>query len=144
MNETRSPRRSWRVLFLAACLFCLSAYAAVRTLGGTWHVEPVPVPPAAAPFTPDDLPAKEPDLEPISEPFRLSPETTRPVPLDTLRAHYTETARRAGIQGVVIIEVVINEKGRVEDTRVLKSLPMGLDRKAVEAVRSCRFKPATT
>jgi len=143
MNETRPSPRSWRVLFLASCLFCLSAYAAIHTLAGTWHIEPVPVPPAAAPFTPDDLPAPEPEVEPSSQPWRLDASITRPVPLDTPRAHYTETARRAGIQGVVIIEAVINEKGRVEDTRILKGLPMGLDQKAVEAVSSWRFKPAT-
>lgn len=143
MNETKPFQWTWRVLLLSVVLFGLSAYAAVRTLAGTWHVDPVPVPPAAAPFTPDDLPAPEPEVEPSSQPWRLDASMTRPVPLDTPRAHYTETARRAGIQGVVIIEAVIDEKGRVEDTRVLKSLPMGLDGKAVEAVRSWRFKPAT-
>jgi len=143
MNKTRLFGRSWRVLLLAAVLVCLSAYAAVHSLAGTWHVDPVPVPPPVAPFSPDELPPKGPAPEPSSEPMRWSPGMSRPVPLSTPRAHYTEVARRAGVQGVVIIEAVIDEKGRVEDMRVLKGLPLGLDQQAVEAVRTWRFKPAT-
>ena len=68
---------------------------------------------------------------------------TRPVILDAPQPRYTEIARRAGVQGTVIVEAVINEQGRVTDVQVLKTLPMGLDQAAVDAVRSWRFKPAT-
>jgi protein TonB len=43
----------------------------------------------------------------------------------------------------VILEVVIDERGNVIGSRVMKGLPMGLDLAAEEAVRQWRFKPAT-
>lgn len=49
---------------------------------------------------------------------------------------------RARLQGVVILESVIDREGRVGQVRILKGLPMGLSEKAVEAVRKWRFKPA--
>ncbi|HSG40368.1 MAG TPA: energy transducer TonB, partial [Thermoanaerobaculia bacterium] len=48
----------------------------------------------------------------------------------------------AGVQGTVIIEAIIDEKGNVTAQRVLKALPMGLDQAAMEAIRQWRFKPA--
>src|SRR5262245_39838423 len=76
-------------------------------------------------------------------PYRVGGEITRPEKISGKPPEYTETARRARIMGVVIVEVVIDEQGNVTNTRVLKSLPMGLDQKAVEAVETWKFKPAT-
>ena len=56
---------------------------------------------------------------------------------------YTEEARRAGIQGVVILEAVVDADGTVRNVKVLKGLPMGLDRSAVDAVMTWRYQPAT-
>jgi protein TonB len=56
---------------------------------------------------------------------------------------YTEAARRARIQGVVIVEAIIDKQGNVTNVRVLKALPMGLDQAAVDAVKKWRFRPAT-
>ena len=57
------------------------------------------------------------------------------------RAEYTEEARKARYQGTVLIEVTILPDGRVTDARVVRGLGMGLDEKALEAVRQYRFKP---
>jgi protein TonB len=44
------------------------------------------------------------------------------------------------VQGVVILDVLIDENGRVSDARVLRSLPM-LDAAAIDAVRQWEFTP---
>jgi protein TonB len=75
-------------------------------------------------------------------PLHLTAEMSRPEPLRPIRPLYTEVARRAGLQGTVIVEAVIDEKGRATEIRVLRGLPMGLDRAAVEAIERCPFKPA--
>lgn len=79
----------------------------------------------------------------VSEPYRVGGEVSRPEKISGAPPVYTEIARRARIAGVVIIEAVIDEKGDVTGTKVLKGLPMGLDQSAVEAVETWKFKPAT-
>lgn len=56
---------------------------------------------------------------------------------------YTEQARKAGLQGIVRLWAVIDETGRVADLRIVRPLGLGLDEKAIEAVRRWKFKPAT-
>jgi protein TonB len=77
-------------------------------------------------------------------PVRLTASMTKPIPIHRVSPRYTETARRAGVQGVVITEAVIDEQGRVTNVRVLRGLPMGLTEAAIEAVQQWRFKPAMT
>jgi protein TonB len=80
---------------------------------------------------------------PVDEPIRVTGAVTRPVLLDGPQPRYTEMARRAGLQGTVIVEAIIDESGHVTDVRILKALPLGLDQAAVEAVKSWRFRAAT-
>lgn len=54
---------------------------------------------------------------------------------------YTDKARKAGVQGEVLLAVTVGTDGRTHDAKVLHSLGYGLDEKAVEAVRSWRWKP---
>lgn len=98
------------------------------------------------PFNPDASPLGEiGGVVPaaVDEPIHVTGAVTRPVVLDGPQPRYTELARRAGTQGTVVVEAVIDESGRVTNVRVIKPLPMGLDQAAVEAVRSWRFKPST-
>ncbi|HEV2845139.1 MAG TPA: energy transducer TonB [Thermoanaerobaculia bacterium] len=67
---------------------------------------------------------------------------TRPEIVRKVSPSYTSSALKAGVQGTVIIEAIIDEKGNVTGQRVLKPLPMGLDRAAMDAIRQWRFKPA--
>jgi len=84
-----------------------------------------------------------PAAETIDEPIHVTGAVTRPVLLDGPQPRYTEMARRAGLQGTVVLEAIIDESGHVINVTVLKRLSMGLDQAAVEAVQSWRFKPAT-
>lgn len=55
---------------------------------------------------------------------------------------FSDEAVKAKYQGVVYLSVIINPDGRATEIHVLKGLGLGLDEKAVEAVRNWRFKPA--
>ncbi len=56
---------------------------------------------------------------------------------------YPERARKAGVEGRVYVNVHVNEKGEVDDTRILKSLGNnGCDEAAVLAIKSATWQPA--
>lgn len=55
---------------------------------------------------------------------------------------YSQEARKKNYEGVVVLMVVVTSEGKATNIRILKSPGMGLDEKAVEAVRKWRFKPA--
>jgi protein TonB len=55
---------------------------------------------------------------------------------------YTEEARQAGLEGTVVLSLVVNEVGRTGDIRVLKSLGKGLDEQAIAAVKQWRYQAA--
>lgn len=55
---------------------------------------------------------------------------------------YSEQARKSKFQGTVLLSAVIGADGRPRDLRVLRSLGMGLDQKALDAVGKWRFAPA--
>jgi TonB family protein len=55
---------------------------------------------------------------------------------------YSEEARKAKHQGSVVLWVIVGADGRPRDIKVARSLGMGLDQKAIEAVRRWRFEPA--
>ena len=70
-------------------------------------------------------------------------EVDPPVKLFAPQPGYTEEARQARVQGVVILQAVIDALGEVTHIKVLKGLPQGLADAAVETVSTWRFRPAT-
>ncbi len=66
-----------------------------------------------------------------------------PVAIYIAPAEFSEKARKAKYQGVVLVSATINEEGLPTDVKVVKSLGMGLDEKAIESVYKSRFRPAT-
>ena len=54
---------------------------------------------------------------------------------------YTEEARRAKLQGTVILQIEIDQHGKVQTVSVRQSLGLGLDDRAIDTVRSWRFRP---
>ena len=55
---------------------------------------------------------------------------------------YSEDARKAKYQGTVVLWTVIGPDGRPRDIKIARSLGMGLDEKAIEALRQWKFEPA--
>ena len=66
-----------------------------------------------------------------------------PVAISRIDPQYTEVARKARVEGIVIIEAIIDRNGNVTDARVLKPLALGLDTAALDAVRRWKFTPGT-
>jgi periplasmic protein TonB len=62
--------------------------------------------------------------------------------LREVKPHYTEDARRRGVTGEVVLEVVVRRDGTVGDLVVVRGLGAGLEQRALEAVRQWRFAPA--
>ena len=55
---------------------------------------------------------------------------------------YSQEARKKKWEGVVVLSVVVTSEGKATNIQVIKGPGLGLDEKAVEAVRKWRFKPA--
>ena len=75
--------------------------------------------------------------------FDVGGGVTAPRPVYDPDPEYSEEARRAKYQGSVLLEAVISPDGRPRDLQILRSLGMGLDQKALEAVNRWRFEPAS-
>jgi TonB family protein len=75
-------------------------------------------------------------------PYRVGGGVSAPKPIYTPDPEYSEEARKAKFQGVVVLWLVIGPDGRPHEIRVARPLGMGLDEKAIEAVRTWRFDPA--
>lgn len=56
---------------------------------------------------------------------------------------FSDEARKSKTQGLVVLLLIVGPDGRTRDLRVQSSLGMGLDEKALDAVRTWRFRPAT-
>jgi protein TonB len=84
-----------------------------------------------------------PPLPQLKEPdvwiFELVEE--KPVVIKLVQPLYPEIARKAGVEGTVVIKVLIDKKGLVEKAEIFKSIPV-LDDAALQAALKCEFKPA--
>ncbi len=67
---------------------------------------------------------------------------TIPKPIYDPDPDYSDPARQAKVQGTVLLWIVVDADGKVQDVRVKRSLGFGLDEKAVEKVRTWKFEPA--
>ncbi len=95
-----------------------------------------------APPPPPPPPSEE-DETPIFVPYDSPPEPIGGFAAIQRNLVYPEIARRAGVEGTVIIHVLIDEKGNVVKTRVLKSLGNnGCDEAAIAAIKKTKWKPA--
>jgi len=73
---------------------------------------------------------------------RIGGRVSAPVALNDVEAEFSDEARRAKYQGVCLISLIVDAQGNPQNPRVVRALGMGLDEKALEAVRKYKFKPA--
>jgi protein TonB len=90
-----------------------------------------PVPPAPPPPPPEPAPAA---------PVRVGGAIGQPALLTRVAPVYPPLAVQAQVEGVVVLEAVVDREGRVEDVRVLRSISL-LDKAAMDAVRQWRYAP---
>jgi protein TonB len=77
------------------------------------------------------------------EPLRVGGEVKEPIEISKTQPPYPEAARKARMQGVVILEAIITKQGTVESVRVLRGINPLLDNAAIRAVQQWRYQPAT-
>ena len=75
-------------------------------------------------------------------PRRIGGGVSAPVLLYSVEPEFSEEARKAKVAGNVLVNIWVDEKGVPVRARVLKGVGMGLDEKAMAAVKQYRFKPA--
>lgn len=74
--------------------------------------------------------------------FRVGGGVSAPRALYAPDPEYSEEARKAKYEGTVVLSVVVGPDGRPHNIRIARSLGLGLDEKAMEAVRNWKFEPA--
>lgn len=77
----------------------------------------------------------------VSEPVRVGKGVTAPKLIHKVEPEYSREASNAGIQGTLILEIIVNEKGIPGKVLVLSPMGFGLDERAVRAVEQWRFEP---
>jgi TonB family protein len=109
------------------------------------QVKSAPMPPAEAEQESQAKEVSQPAPKPPQPtgPYNVGGDVSPPAPLYTPNAPYTEQARRAHLQGEVILAIVINEHGKVTKIQeVSKPLGQGLDESAIQTVGTWVFRPA--
>lgn len=75
--------------------------------------------------------------------YKVGNGVTQPIPLYHPEPEYSEDARKAKLQGSVLLYIEVDSSGKVINPKVVKALGLGLDEKAIEAVLKWKFKPGT-
>ncbi|NNG27960.1 MAG: energy transducer TonB [Ignavibacteriaceae bacterium] len=91
-------------------------------------------------------PPPDPPANDENEIIDFLPSEDQPKPIGGLisileKVYYTEIAKRAGIEGTVVIQAVVDKQGNIIDAFVKKSLGGGLDEIALDAVKNTKFHP---
>jgi TonB family protein len=73
--------------------------------------------------------------------YRVGGGVTAPSLLFKVEPEYSEEARKAKYQGTVLLYIEVDPSGKATNIKVARSLGLGLDEKAMEAVRKWKFKP---
>lgn len=76
-----------------------------------------------------------------SGPYTIGPGISPPSVISKVDPSYSPEALEARLQGVVVLSLVVQTDGAATDLSVVRSLGLGLDEKAMEAVQKWRFRP---
>jgi TonB family protein len=100
-----------------------------------------PTPPAD-PTAPAQANDRAPNPDGSSGPYKVGGRISAPEVKHHVTAHYTDEARRAHYEGVCLVSLVVDAHGNPQNIRVTRPVGMGLDEKAIEAIRQYKFRPA--
>jgi TonB family protein len=73
--------------------------------------------------------------------YRVGGGVSAPALLVKIEPEYSEEARKAKFGGSVQLTIIVDEKGNPVDVKVTRAIGLGLDEKAIEAVKKWRFRP---
>ena len=108
--------------------------------------EPQSTPAMPEPQTATEAPAPEPEPAMVdrSAVYAAVPAGgTQPEEVDRVTPRYPAMARRAGVEGSVVVRGIVRRDGSIDDVEIIKDLPFGLGQSARDAVSQWRFRPAT-
>jgi TonB family protein len=77
----------------------------------------------------------------LAAPVAARDVTKDPLPKGDCHGQYTEAARDAGIEGLVVLSVVVDAEGNARDIHLVEKLGHGLDEAAIVALKACKFSP---
>jgi len=83
------------------------------------------------------------DNTPGDEIYHVGNGTSPPRPIYTPEPEFSEEARHARFQGVVVMTVVVNKTGNIVRIKLARAVGKGLDENAMEELKTWRFEPAT-
>ncbi len=143
--------RSLRAPFWACALIPFSSFLAAPTRAGAQAPSAQPAaaatpaePPAPAAPTPAPTGSETPASGAAPESASgVQPGLTAPVLIERAEPVYPEAARKAGIGGVVGLELTVSAAGQVTAANVARSAGFGMDEAAAAAARRYKFRPAT-
>ena len=74
--------------------------------------------------------------------YRIGGGVSAPVVIRSVDPEFSDEARRAKYQGICLISLIVDTDGNPQNIHIARALGMGLDEKAIEAVKLFKFKPA--
>lgn len=74
--------------------------------------------------------------------YQVGGRVSAPEVIHSVEAEFSDEARRAKYQGICMISLIVDAQGNPQDIHVVQQLGMGLDEKAIEAIRQYKFRPA--
>ncbi len=74
--------------------------------------------------------------------YRIGGGVSPPSLIKKVQPEYSDEARKAHLEGKVVLEIIIGSDGKARDVKILRSLGLGLDERAITAVNAWEFGPS--